>query len=86
MAIEAHTYIVAQQPTGPSKWIISEEFGGGFPHSEVNGWDEGNNHDNKRKRSKSPPSRRIKSWGARKTEGDVPLWYTEYKSVSNSNP
>ncbi len=30
MAIEAHTFIVAQQPTNPSKWVIPEEFQGRF--------------------------------------------------------
>ncbi len=30
MAIEAFTYIVSQQPTGPSKWIIPEKFQGRF--------------------------------------------------------
>ncbi len=30
MAIEAHTFIVAQQPTDPSKWVIPEKFQGRF--------------------------------------------------------
>lgn len=29
-AIEAHIYIVAQQPTDPSKWVIPEKFQGRF--------------------------------------------------------
>lgn len=30
MAIEAHTFIVTQQPTDPLKWVISESFWGRF--------------------------------------------------------
>ncbi len=30
IAIEAHTFIVAQQPTDPSKWVIPEKFQGKF--------------------------------------------------------
>ena len=30
MAIKANTYIVSQQPTDPSKWVISEKFQGRF--------------------------------------------------------
>ena len=30
MAIKAHTYIVSQQPTDPSKWVIPEKFQGRF--------------------------------------------------------
>ncbi len=30
MAIEAHTYLVSQQPTDPSKWVIPKKFQGRF--------------------------------------------------------
>lgn len=30
IAIKAHTFIVAQQPTDPAKWVISEKFQGRF--------------------------------------------------------
>lgn len=59
MAMEAHTYIIAQQPKDPAKWVIPEKFQGRFctPRTMIGmGAATGAN---KRKRSRSPlPARR----------------------------
>lgn len=59
MAIEAHTYIIAQQPTDPAKWVIAEKFQGRIctPRTMIGmGAVTGAN---KSKRSRSPlPARR----------------------------
>lgn len=61
MAIEVHMHIIAQQPSDTQKWVIPAEFQGRFctPMTMIGmetllGID-------KRKRSRSPPSRRIHS-------------------------
>ncbi len=58
MAIEAHTFIVTQQPTDPLKWVIPEKFQGRFcTPSTMKGMGsilgEGGGG-NKKKRSRSP--------------------------------
>ena len=57
MAIEVHTYIISQQPSDPSKWVISSEFQGRFctPLTMI-GMD--TLLGGKRRRSGSPPTRR----------------------------
>ena len=68
MAIEAHAYIIAQQPTDPAKWVILEKFQGRFctPRTII-GMVAVMEASSKRKRSRSPPSRRVgKSSGGSK--------------------
>lgn len=63
MAIEAHTFIVAQQPTDPLKWVIPEKFQGRFctartligMGSIIETGETGRASGSKKKRSWSPP-------------------------------
>ncbi len=66
MAIEAHTFIVAQQPTDPSKWVIPEKFQGRFcTVRRMIGMGSIMGAGAKRKRSRSPAgARRGKSSGS----------------------
>lgn len=71
MAIEAHTYIVSQQPIDPSKLVFSENFQGRFctPRTMIGMGSiigAGGAGGSKRKRSKSPAGgRRVKSSGSK---------------------
>lgn len=63
MSIEGHKYIVTQQPTEPSKWVIPEKFQGKFCTARTIIGMRATTTNNKRRRLKSPPSRRVKSSG-----------------------
>ncbi len=62
MAIEAHSYIVDQQPIEPLKWVILAKFLGRFCPAKTLIGMRATITDYKRKRSQSPLSRRVKSF------------------------
>ncbi len=62
MAIEAHSYIVAQKPIDLLRWVISAKFQGRFCKARTLIGMRATITDNKRKRSKSTPGRRVKSF------------------------
>ncbi len=59
MTIEVHTHVVSQQPSDASKWIIPPEFRGRFCNPTTLLGTSSLQTQNKRKRSRSPPSRRV---------------------------